>query len=383
MEWSPQDISSGGEPRHRPVTVFLATLAVVLAVGVVAAGVVAGVQGPLDTRETANTQAGVESLLAQDIDADAVVLAAEIRPDGDADWRVTYQLTLDSEERVTAFEELRDDVETGPGAYLDPFEDRMETTAANAAETTGREMRVEAFSVEAERETQPQGALGLVTFRFDWVGFAAVDDDTIRAGDALDRLILGDGERLVLSWPAEFSHQTSSPAPDTVEQQRVVWRGPVEFDDGQPRTELTTDDEIDTRLALAALGAVVGGLAVAVLVWRRRTGTDPPDSAETAATGGTEPQEGGAGEQGPPPELLSNEERVLRLLEQNGGRMKQKAVAEELDWTAAKTSQVVSDLREQGTVESFRLGRENVLTLPDVDIVGTGDDEQSPPDGAA
>jgi hypothetical protein len=68
---------------------------------------------------------------------------------------------------------------------------------------------------------------------------------------------------------------------------------------------------------------------------------------------------------GSPDELLSNEERVVRLLERHGGRLKQQAVVAELDWTEAKTSQVVSDLRETGDVESFRLGRENVLSLPD------------------
>jgi uncharacterized membrane protein len=79
-------------------------------------------------------------------------------------------------------------------------------------------------------------------------------------------------------------------------------------------------------------------------------------------------------------ELLSNEEKVLRLVEDNGGRMKQKQVVEELDWTAAKTSQVVGDLRDDEKLESFRLGRENVLTLPDVDLEpnnGDGDSDGS------
>jgi hypothetical protein len=47
--------------------------------------------------------------------------------------------------------------------------------------------------------------------------------------------------------------------------------------------------------------------------------------------------------------------------------MKQQAVVEELDWTDAKTSKVVSALRDAGELESFRLGRENVLSLPDAD----------------
>ena len=47
--------------------------------------------------------------------------------------------------------------------------------------------------------------------------------------------------------------------------------------------------------------------------------------------------------------------------------MKQKRVAEELDWTAAKTSQVVTGLRDEGDLDGFRLGRENVLSLPEYD----------------
>jgi len=57
----------------------------------------------------------------------------------------------------------------------------------------------------------------------------------------------------------------------------------------------------------------------------------------------------------------------MRLIEAHGGRMKQKRVAEELDWTAAKTSQVTKKLREDGDLVGFRLGRENVLTLPEED----------------
>lgn len=45
--------------------------------------------------------------------------------------------------------------------------------------------------------------------------------------------------------------------------------------------------------------------------------------------------------------------------------MKQQQLVDELGWTDAKTSSVVSQLRENGTIDSFRLGRENVLHLPD------------------
>jgi hypothetical protein len=95
--------------------------------------------------------------------------------------------------------------------------------------------------------------------------------------------------------------------------------------------------------------------------------SDEPNVASAAGTGA----DAGA----PPAELLSNEEQVLQLLESNGGRLKQQQVAGELDWTDAKTSQVIGGLREEDKVETFRIGRENVVTLPDTDVTGASGDE--------
>ncbi|MDS0294770.1 DUF7345 domain-containing protein [Halogeometricum luteum] len=91
------------------------------------------------------------------------------------------------------------------------------------------------------------------------------------------------------------------------------------------------------------------------------TGADPEEGSTAAAPGadgGTPPWED---------ELLSNEERVLALMEHEGGRLKQQEVAQTLDWTDAKTSQVVRRMREADELDAFRLGRENVLVLPDAD----------------
>ena len=73
-------------------------------------------------------------------------------------------------------------------------------------------------------------------------------------------------------------------------------------------------------------------------------------------------------------ELLSNEEQVLALVEHEGGRMKQQEVAQTLEWTDAKTSQVVRKMRDEDTLDAFRLGRENVLVLPDEDFGPTDED---------
>jgi uncharacterized membrane protein len=69
--------------------------------------------------------------------------------------------------------------------------------------------------------------------------------------------------------------------------------------------------------------------------------------------------------------LLSDEERVEHLLEQNGGRMKQATIVDETGWSDAKVSQLLSSMADEGRVDKLRLGRENLISLPD----GAGDDE--------
>jgi hypothetical protein len=93
--------------------------------------------------------------------------------------------------------------------------------------------------------------------------------------------------------------------------------------------------------------------------------TDADDDDEADADGDEEADDDD--QDRVPMELLSPEERVMRLVTDRGGRIKQQEVVSELDWSAARTSQVVGSLRESGDIETFRLGRENVLKLPEED----------------
>jgi len=67
-------------------------------------------------------------------------------------------------------------------------------------------------------------------------------------------------------------------------------------------------------------------------------------------------------------ELLSDEERVERLIERNGGRMKQATIVKETGWSNAKVSQLLSAMAEEGRVDKLRIGRENLISFPDEDV---------------
>lgn len=154
------------------------------------------------------------------------------------------------------------------------------------------------------------------------------------------------GHHAQVAWTADHALVDASPTPTETRDRTVVWNGPSSFGSAEPHVELGPPgaDALDGPGADAGAG---GASAT------RRAAASPDVERD--------------------PVLLGNEERVLRLLELRGGRMKQRTVADGLGWTDAKTSRVTKGLREDGEREGFRLGRENVLALP-VELSGEIDD---------
>ncbi|MFW5938035.1 MAG: DUF7345 domain-containing protein [Halanaeroarchaeum sp.] len=408
-------------------TASILVVAAVVAVGLAAVGGASGASG---------VPAG--GLEQTDVDPDDVLIDVAVEPDGDAVWEIQYRVRLSTDDDEQAFEDLRADVDADPDAYTSRFRDRMSSTAATAENATGREMAVSNTTVTAERRELPQ-SYGVLTYRFEWSNFAAVDGDRIVVGDAIDGMFLDEDSSLIISWPDGNRLAETSPSPTETREGSVVWQGPIDFTQGQPRATIESEGILGTSTSFVA-AVILGLVVVAVaLAYRREwgrarigsvlagragdrdasepgggVGAEAPDRSDGVHTSGdsnagdpntsadgsvdeatgsaatradSEPDGDGAGDGEPLDEdLLSNEEQVLRLIEANGGRMKQKRVAEELDWTAAKTSQVVTGLRDEDDLDGFRLGRENVLSLPDYEaeaVGGSDDDTESDDDSEA
>ncbi|GAA0210222.1 helix-turn-helix transcriptional regulator [Halobaculum roseum] len=110
------------------------------------------------------------------------------------------------------------------------------------------------------------------------------------------------------------------------------------------------------------------------------TTADGTDGDGTAAAG--EERDDGATEPEEDLELLSDEERVERLLDGHGGRMRQGTIVDETGWSDAKVSQLLSAMADEGRVEKLRLGRENLISLVDDGDDDGGDDDGSEGDGS-
>jgi hypothetical protein len=329
-------------------------------------------------------QLGDPSIDQQRVDTDSVRLIVSVDENGSATWTVRYWTRLDDANTTDAFESLRDDVEADPSNFSDRFASRMRSTVRTAENATGRDMAAADVTVRAERQTPPD--YGVVAYSFRWDGFAAVDGEAIRVGDAIEGLFLDDRTRLVIEWPETYAVADVAPTPDERRADAAVWRGATtSFVAGEPSLVLrpastapTTaggadgPDATATPTSDGASGVVgpllgVGILAVVgVAAWRYRDrfgGGPGPGTTGEASTAGAASADAAAPDARE--DLLSNEERVLRFVREQGGRVKQQEIVEAFDWTEARTSQIVRDLRDDGSLDGFRLGRENVLKLPD------------------
>ena len=327
------------------------------------------------------------------VDPDRVLVRADVPENGDATFTVEYRVALEDENATAAFEQLRTDVEQNTSRYRDRFGERLRRTARTAENATGREMTVENVTVTATERFD--GRYGVLRYSATWRGFAAVDGNEVRIGDALAGYYLDENSTLQIETPAGYRVAEVAPTADTRRDGVVSWRGPVAFASDRPVVVASAASEGQLPFPgwLLAAGALVVAGTAAFGLYRRRTaeptaGDEPApmtDQSPAAGTGaavgdddGSPPRDGpsepaaGAADDADPmadidPELLSNEELVEQTLRAHGGRMKQQALIDELDWSETKTSHVVSDMREADRLDSFRVGRENVLILPDVD----------------
>jgi len=316
-------------------------------------------------------------------DADRIHIDVSIAENGTAQVTSDYQFYPDENGSMARWESLQSNISTNTDSYVATERRQWNETVAKGENATEREMNISNLSVTTEEDSRPE-EIGHAKVTFQWSDFAHVELNRIEAGAALSGFTLSNETTLQFRWPEEYAVYESDgepqvdPSPDERSDRSVKWEGETNFPDDQPRLVLIKNGDSTAAQPSADGGPsmpwVIVFLALALLAtvgiagWLRSRnrprsgGTDGETDVAWRADGSSAAD---SSMTETPPELLSNEERVLRLLEQHGGRIKQQDVVSELDWTEAKTSQVVGDLREDDEIEVFRIGRENVLSLPD------------------
>ena len=390
-------------PDMRPV-VLSVVLVVLLVAGVAPAGAVDGpgsgslADAPAALGEpTPSTSLGGGQLFQTDRElTPSTTFRIDLQADRSAEWTVTTEYELTTDDQQAAFDELAADFESGSAAG--PDVSLYENLAARTSEQTGREMAIE----DVDRSSSRDGEVGRLVLSFRWTGFLEADgerlvfDDAIAAGDETAWLTtLSEQQEVRITTPPGYAITSANV---DFSENTVVVTGPHTFETDE-FIQITLEESAITGPSWELLAAaVVVGIAIiggAFLLRRGDSddtiavdtngGVDTADPADGEGTDGPETPDAsdatvGSDEEPKTPDadlsLLADDERVLRLLERNGGRMRQADIVEETGWSDAKVSQLLSSMADDDAITKLRIGRENLISLPDVDALdGSRDDD--------
>lgn len=300
---------------------------------------------------------------AQTVDTDGTLTRLDVDESGDAEFTLEIRTRLESDDERQAFASYSDDVEANSSLYLDPFRRDMTDLVDRVSTGTDREMGASDFSVETRTETLPRER-GIVEYGFTWTGFAVVEEGALVINGTLGGYILEDGDYLEIAYPEGYGVETVSPQPDSTGSRSVRWDGPRDFLSDEPQLVVSEDaaDAGDGGATDGGGGDFPAGVAAAFVALIAAVGAgfyllNRGDSGEEETDSGLAGVE----------EAVPDTERVMDMVEDAGGKMKQKRIVEETGWSEAKVSQVTSKLEDEGEIRKLRMGRENVLEMLEED----------------
>ena len=363
---------------YRPA--LLGLVAFLLVVSVLGGGTVLAADSPTPepTDSTVDQQDALTQEDADDFDSES--FGVTLHESGDATWTFRYEKRLEDTEAVDAFEEFAEEFEDGETELSEQFETQATALASTGSDRTDREMEATDFERSAGVEQQ-LNRMGYVEMSFTWSAFASVDDGAITVGDVFEGgLYLGPGQVFVLEAGDGLTFETIDPddghytEASLEDASSVRWTGERNFHDGQPYAALEVDESSDAGAAnsnwsvpwVAIAGVVFAVIAIGgAVAWYRSSGRgpageDPTTETETYRERAEESADTGTvtGE-----DLITDEDRIVTLIRENGGRMKQVNIVEETDWSKSKVSMLLSDMEEDGTISKLRVGRENIISL--------------------
>lgn len=327
----------------------------------------------------------------------------EVLANGSARWTFHFERRLSNDSEERQFRAFAEDFEENETQLFTDFRRQARALASEGENATGRSMEATAFSRRAViNEELGTGTTGVVEMSFTWTGFAEHDGDQIIVGDVFeDGLYIGPEQALVVQTADDLTFESATPdgepsAGSLSESDSVTWRGEHRFTDNRPRVVLAPPNAAETTsesgatndggaqgddqssggadgtgmsssLTLVAALAVLLVSTVALVALRRSDSLFGGDASEAEGPGdaGTAAaQEAGAADPAvEDEELLSDEDRVVKLLTENNGRLKQVKIVEETGWSKSKVSMLLSDMEEEGTISKLRVGRENIISL--------------------
>ena len=364
-----------------------------------------------------------DSVTPQTLDAtdefDDVEFHVTVFENGTAEWAFSYQRTLDNESEREQFRAFANEFNNQSTPMWTDFQAQARELTDAGQNATGRTMKAQTFRKEAQIGGLVNDNRGVVTMTFQWTSFTYSDNETVIVDDVFEGgLYIGPNQSLVVHAGPQLRFASAEPLGPAVTSGEtlarsgsVTWEGEFDFTDRRPRVtfrpvpETTTTTQATTGdrpangttqvtgptppsgttqparqpptgdgwsplMFFVAAVVLLLGLAAA-FAWRQGdfgslTGDDdnPGGGGGDAAGAMAQGTTGGSTEPAvSDEELLTDEARVKKLLDENGGRMKQVNIVEETGWSKSKVSMLLSEMEDDGEISKLRVGRENIISL--------------------
>ncbi|MFP8953959.1 helix-turn-helix transcriptional regulator [Natrialbaceae archaeon A-arb3/5] len=332
---------------------------------------------------TASTYAAVQDDVGSG-DFDTTSFEITVHENGSATWTFRHEQRLDGNgdetetEARNNFQAFAEEFESGDTEFglYERFSDQAELMIESGNANTDREMEARNFNRSATIDGQ-FNPIGVVEMSFLWDGFAETENGEIVVGDVFQDIYITEDQSIVIEAGDGLTFQNAEPEPQYVgasleDADSVQWSGEREFLDGHPRVTLEPAGNDTSWLPVGVALLVLLGAGVGLALYHRRRQSTATEATETPAPplrtdSETEPAATQTDDQSVEPlsddELVTDEDRVVRLIRENGGRMKQVNIVDETGWSKSKVSMLLSEMEDDGTISKLRVGRENIVSL--------------------
>jgi uncharacterized membrane protein len=268
----------------------------------------------------------------------------------------TVQINVDGSTlwKITNFSDVNASVDT-----FSDFQDKVSNLVASASSVTHREMSVDENSLQINTTISEKSKT--TEYLFLWQNFSVVEGNRIVFGDIFQvnnffGQLYGD-DALEISYPSTFSVKSVTPDPyhsdDTAKT--IDWARTQDLVNAETSIILTQTPQNNNSnqnswqlYTIIAVIAIVASLSfVGFFLFKRRN--------HVSANANVLPIE--------TVELETEEGKILKLLKSSGGSMRQSDIVDQLKFSKAKTSQLLTILEKNGGITRYKKGRDKIVKL--------------------
>lgn len=279
----------------------------------------------------------------------------KVKEDGSANFITKYRVPLESEEKEKDFEDFMANFSENKERELSIFINDTEPIVEQASKETNRDMVAKDFNVSVEKVETITGTFGLIEYNFIWTNFAETSENEIIIGDVfVGGLKLGKNDTLKIMAPNNSAIENVEPQADEEKDEEASWKGPIEFDSGEPSVGFSLKNESSNQTSPGEkkennylIWFSLGGITFFVVLL-----------AYTFYNKNKKKQESEKVE-----EVRGDKELILELIKENNGEMFQNKIVKETDFSKSKVSNLLNDLKEKEKIKKIKKGRKNLIRI--------------------